>query len=78
VVTFCAYLVARPGGNSNPNPHFACDISRKFFHDITKSTSCRHHLLPDPKSPSHNFRLRSYEKFPRSYTRTKRYCSFVQ
>ena len=27
---------------------------------------------------SHNSRLRSYEKFPRSYTRTKRYCSFVQ
>ena len=50
------------------------DISRKFFHDITKSTFC----LPDPKSPSHNSRLRSYEKFPRSYTHTKRYCSFVQ
>ena len=25
-----------------------------------------------------NFRLRSYEKFPRVYTRTKRYCSFIQ
>ena len=25
------------------------DISRKFFQDITKSTSCLHHLLPDPK-----------------------------
>ena len=54
------------------------DISRKFFQDITKSTSCLHHLLPDPKSPSHNSRLRSYEKYLRSYTRTKRYCSFVQ
>jgi len=40
------------------------DISRKLFHNITMSTSCLHHLLPDPKSPSHNSRLRSYEKFP--------------
>ena len=54
------------------------DISRKFFQDITKSTSCLHHLLLDPKSPSHNSRLRSYEIYPWSYTRTKRYCSFVQ
>ena len=54
------------------------DISRKFFQDITKSTSCLHHLLPDPKLPSYNSRLRSYEKFPRPYTRTKQYCSFVQ
>ena len=54
------------------------DISRKFFHNITQSTSCLHHLLPDPKLSSHNARLRSYEKFPRLHTRTKRYCSFVQ
>jgi len=54
------------------------DISRTFFHNIIQSTSCLHHLLPDPKLPSHNSRLRSYEKFPRSHTRTKRYRSFVQ
>ena len=54
------------------------DISRKFFHNITQSTSCLHHLLPDPKLSSHNSRLRSYEKFPRLHTRTKRYRSFVQ
>ena len=40
-------------------------ISRKFFHGITKSTSCIHHLLPDLKLPSHNSRLRPYENFPR-------------
>ena len=54
------------------------DISRKFFHNITQSTSCLHHLLPDPNLPSHNSRLRSYKKFPRSRTRTKRYRSFVK
>ena len=54
------------------------DISRKFFHNITQSTSCLHHLLPDPKLSSHNSRLRSYEKFPTLHTRTKRYRSFVQ
>ena len=55
------------------------DMSRNFFHDITKSTPCLRHLLPDPKSPSHNSRLMQilYKKFPRPYTRTKRYCSFV-
>jgi len=54
------------------------DISRKCFHNITQSTSCLHHLLPDPKLSSHNSRLRSYEKFPRLHTRTERYCSFIQ
>ena len=54
------------------------DISRKCFHNITQSTSCLHHLLPDPKLSSHNSRLRSYEKFPMLHTRTKRYRSFVQ
>ena len=37
------------------------DISRKFFHNITQSTSCLHHLLPDPKLSSHNSRRRSYD-----------------
>jgi len=54
------------------------DISRKFFQDVTKPTSCLHHLLRDPKLPSYNSRLRSYEKFPRPYTRTKQYRSVVQ
>ena len=54
------------------------DISRKFFHDNTKSTSCLHNLLRDPKLPSHNSKLRSYKKFPKFYTCNKRYCSFVQ
>ena len=42
------------------------DISRKFFHDITKSTSCLHHFLSDPKLPSYNSRLRSYEKISKA------------
>jgi len=33
------------------------DISRKLFNNITQSSSCLHHLLPDPKLPSHNSRL---------------------
>ena len=53
-------------------------LSRKFFQDIAKPTSCLHHLLPDPKLPSYNSRLRSYEKLPRPYTRTKQYRSFAQ
>ena len=49
------------------------------FSIITKSTSCLHRLVPDPEIESmHNSRLRSHEKFPRVYTRTKRYCSFIQ
>jgi len=47
------------------------DISRKFFRNITMSTSCLHRLLLDQKMESHNSRLRSYKKFSRVYTRTK-------
>jgi len=53
------------------------DISQKFFRDITQPSSCLHHFLPAPREQSLISRLRSYEKFPRVYTRTRRYCSFV-
>jgi len=50
------------------------EISRKFFTQITQPTSCLHHLLPDPRDHSIISRLRTYEKYPRVFTRTKRYC----
>ena len=53
-------------------------ISIKFFAGITEPSSCLHHLLPAPKEQSLTSRLRSYEKFPRIFTRTKRYCTFLQ
>jgi len=53
------------------------DISRKFFTQITEPTSCLHQLLPDPREHSIISGLRSYEKFPRVFTRTKQYCSFI-
>ena len=52
-------------------------ISKKFFAGNTEPSSCLHHL-PAPKEQSLTSRLRSYEKFPRVFTRTKRYCSFLQ
>ena len=36
-----------------------------------------HHLLPDPREQSLTSRLRTFEKYPRTYTRTRRYCSFI-
>ena len=54
------------------------DISCNFFLDISESTSCLHHLLPEPREHSLTSRLRTYEKFPRVFTRTKKYCSFIQ
>ena len=58
---------------------FKCpnDISQKFFRDITQTSSCLHHLLPAAREQSLISRFRTYEKFPRVYTRTRRYCSFV-
>jgi len=53
------------------------DISQKFFRDITQPSSCLHHLLPAPREQSLISRFRTYEKFPRIYIRTRRYCSFV-
>jgi len=51
--------------------------SRKIFLHITEPTSCLHHLLPEPREPSVISRLRTYQKYPRVYTRTKHYCSFI-
>jgi len=53
------------------------DISQKLFRDITHPSSYLYHLLPAPREQSLISRLRTYEKFPRVYTRTRRYCSFV-
>ena len=53
------------------------DLSKKLFLDITQPTSCLHHLLPAPRDQSVTFRLRTSGKYPRVYTRTKRYCSFI-
>jgi len=52
-------------------------ISQKFFRDLTHPSSCLYHLLPPPRDQSLTTRLRSYEKYPRVYTRTRRYSSFI-
>jgi len=53
------------------------DLSKKFFLGITHSFSCLHHLLPPTRDQSVISRLRTSSKFPKGYTRTKRYCSFI-
>ena len=53
------------------------EMSRKFFLHISQPTSCLYHLLPDPRDNSVISRLRTYKKYPRVFTRTKRYCSFI-
>jgi len=40
--------------------------------------SCLHSLLSPPRSTAIAFRLRSSPILPKVYTRTKRYCSFIQ
>jgi len=49
-------------------------VSQKFFRDLTHSSSCLYHLLPPPRNQSLTTRLRSYERYPRVYTHTRRYC----
>ena len=53
-------------------------VLTKFFLHISQPSSCLHHLLPDPRDHSVISRLRTYEKYPQVFTRTKRYCSFIQ
>jgi hypothetical protein len=53
------------------------EISRNFFSEISEPTSCLYHLFPEPREHSITSRLRTYEKFSRVLTRTKRYCSFL-
>jgi len=42
------------------------DISRNFFHNVTESASCLHHLLPDPNMDSHNSILKIIWKILKS------------
>jgi len=53
------------------------DISRKFFDNISLSSSCLHHLLPVPREHSITSRLRYHQKYAKVYTRTKRYTSYI-
>ena len=53
------------------------EIAIKFFAGITEPSSCLHHLLLAQKEQFVTSRLRSHEKCPRVYTRTKRYCQFI-
>jgi len=46
------------------------EIFQKISLHITEPTSCLHHLLPEPREPSVISRLRTYQKYPRVYTRT--------
>ena len=51
------------------------DISQTFFCDITQLFSCLFFLLL--REQSLISRCRTYKKYPRVYTRIRRYCSFV-
>jgi len=53
------------------------DLSQKFFLGIAQPSSCLHHHLPPTRDQSVISRLRTSAKFPTVYTRTKRYCSFI-
>jgi len=63
-------VLERPKGDSR--------LSRVFFCNIMDPTSCPHSLLPPPRSTVITSRLRSSQTFAKVYTRTKRYCSFIQ
>jgi len=45
-------------------------MSREFFLHVSELTYCLRHLLANPKDYSFISRLRTYEKYPRVFTRT--------
>ena len=53
------------------------NLSRSFFQDICKPTSCLHHLIPPPRDTSVTTRLRLTTSLPRPNLRMKKYCSFI-
>ena len=48
------------------------NISRSFFQDICKPTSCLHHLIPPPQDTSVTARLRLTTSLPRPNLHTKK------
>ena len=72
-----SYILMLTAANLNTLASRREEISKKNFLHITEPTSCLHHLLAEPREPSVISRLRTYQKYPRVYTRTKRYCSFI-
>jgi len=53
------------------------NLSRSFFQDILKPTSCLHHLIPPPRDTSVTTRVRLTIILPRPNLRTKKYCSLI-
>ena len=49
-------------------------VTQKLCINLTQPSSCLYHLLPHSREPS---LLKSYDKFPKVYTCTRRYFSFV-
>ena len=52
--------------------------SRSFFLNALNTDSCLHSLLPPPRPTAVTSKLRSSQTFPKVYTRTQRYCCFIQ
>jgi len=74
VATSLRYL-CRP-----PSPHIVGTpaTARTFLPDISDPTSCLHHLLSELREHSSASRPRNHEKYLRRFTRTERYCSYIQ
>ena len=53
------------------------NLSRSFFLDICKPTSCLYLLIPPPRDTSVITRLRPTTPLPKPSLRTKKYCSFI-
>ena len=53
------------------------NLSRSFFQDICKPTSCLHYLIPPRRDTSVTTRLRLTTSSPRPNLRTKKYCSLI-
>ena len=64
--------------NSN---HWRLDVilyvTRSFFQDISKPTSCLHHLIPPARDTSVTTRLRLATSLPRPNLHMKKYCLFI-
>ena len=80
-------VLLRDGGHCMTDCQIAAhrkpgEVHDHFIDDSTISvdkwdTQSHHRTFGEPREPSVISRLRTYQKYPRVYTRTKRYCSFI-
>ena len=75
--TILSYITALGYLKLESPKHRRTVADKKFFNGISQCYNCLHHLLPPPHDTELVTRLRHANKYPIPFTKTKRFCSFI-